>query len=494
MSEIATHSEVSNDDPDDLITEFLALRSFETLDFSTRDTVYQQVEDLISEYTGLITPAAMGMHFYNSKFLKSPVPMPATVSIQRVPSLSDRGGLWLVDGNRDVITIAVVAQISHYPDDLKCGEYLDMNIYNQEITLDSFRRASARVFFNEVQTPVDCNEDVSSIYDAHSARFRSLLNCLQTVTSVYLDSVKSVDKKLYPSQEINMTTFVELHDLGHYGLRGKTANIFQNVPARKTRQSSSMMDVRGQLPDPKKLRSAKKQQNLQALATNKDVKAVSVTERVLGHWPDSEGFIRALAEKQDLSSVQIHIPEVYDAQGTLIHPSDYEQVLTCGKIVEVEFTFHIWDITKAANGKAINKPNRICSNVIQKISVIPDDEDDIRVMLHTEAVKQSQALERQEEEIRIAEEARELARREEVLRLEQTMAKAKLVAETKKKRLELLRTQSIHPSPKTLPQKRGILGPSEGPRASKRLASDVKVMPGQHEQEQVVEDMPVDFD
>lgn len=96
-----------------------------------------------------------------------------------------------------------------------------------------------------------------------------------------------LQEKLYPTQDINMSTFVELHDLGHYGLQGKTANIFQNVPSRKTRQSSSMMNVRGQLPDPSKyyslpiqtsfelfkfvkgkLRKAEKEQNLRALETN----------------------------------------------------------------------------------------------------------------------------------------------------------------------------------------------------------------------------------
>ena len=56
--------------------------------------------------------------------------------------------------------------------------------------------------------------------------------------------------KLYPEQSINMSTFVDLHEFGHYGLRGKTTNIFQNVPGRRTRQSSTMMNIRGRLPDP----------------------------------------------------------------------------------------------------------------------------------------------------------------------------------------------------------------------------------------------------
>ena len=68
---------------------------------------------------------------------------------------------------------------------------------------------------------------------------------------------------------------------------------------------------------------------------------IPITERVLGHWPDSEGCIRSLAEKHDLSNVRIHIPEVYDSQGGLVHPMDYEKVLVCGRVVEVEFNFHV---------------------------------------------------------------------------------------------------------------------------------------------------------
>ncbi|KAJ3916693.1 hypothetical protein F5877DRAFT_80666 [Lentinula edodes] len=492
MPETDIRSEVDSEDTDDLKNDIMTITSFENLDFSARDTLYQQVEHIVNEHIEIMTPTAIGMQFYNNIFSKSPIPEPSTISIQRVPSMGDRGGLWLVDPSRDVITIPVVAQISSYADDLKCGEYLDMSIYNQEISLDSFRRASARLFFNEVYTPQESTEEMKLIYQSHSTRFQKLLNCLQAITSNYLDSVKAIDKKLYPTQDINMSTFVELHDLGHYGLQGKTANIFQNVPSRKTRQSSSMMNVRGQLPDPRKLRKAEKEQNLRALETNDVVNAVPITQRVLGHWPDSEGFIRSLAEKHDLSSVHMHIPEVYDAQGALIHPMDYENVLTCGRIVEVEFNFHIWDITKAANGKAINKPNRICSNIIRKITVVPDDEDDIRVMFHSEAVKRSNELERRAAEKHIAEEARELARREEVLRLEQTMAKAKIVAETKKKRLEQLREQTIKPLTTPTLRKRNSSESLTTGKSVKRVRFDAET-PEEFEEGQVNEDMYVDF-
>lgn len=109
------------------------LRSFISLDFNNRQTLYDQVEGLIAENTQLLTPLDMVMHFFNDVFFNCPLPEASTTSMQRVASLSDHGGLWLVDSGREVISVAVVAQISPYADDLKCGEYLDMNVYNQEV-------------------------------------------------------------------------------------------------------------------------------------------------------------------------------------------------------------------------------------------------------------------------------------------------------------------------------------------------------------------------
>ncbi|KAJ3873996.1 hypothetical protein F5051DRAFT_443728 [Lentinula edodes] len=469
------------------------LRSFISLDFNNRQTLYDQVEGLIAENTQLLTPLDMVMHFFNDVFFNCPLPEASTTSMQRVASLSDHGGLWLVDSAREVVSVAVVAQISPHADDLKCGEYLDMNVYNQEINLDSLRRASARLFFNQVFISPDFSDRIANIYAAHSSRFEKLLNVLQEATVQYLDSVKVVDDKLYPEQSINMSTFVDLHEFGHYGLRGKTTNIFQNVPGRRTRQSSTMMNIRGRLPDPRKLKSSEKEKNLRALLTDKDVNDVDIGERLLGHWPDSEGVIRSLAERHNLSAVRMHIPQVYDSQGALVHPMDYERVLTCGRIVSVEFNFHLWDITKGSNGKAVNKPNRICSNIIRKLRVLPEDEDDMRLLFHTEAIRRADDIDRLAEESRLAEEAREMARREEVLRLEQTMAKAKSLANAKKKRLEELRVKTTKDSSTTPTKRSAVALPSGGLRKSKRLESKKGLADVEVEEGEINEDMFIEL-
>ncbi|KAJ3904922.1 hypothetical protein F5879DRAFT_921855 [Lentinula edodes] len=436
------------------------LRNFTSLDFHSRQTLYDQVEQLIAGNLELLSPLDVVMHFLNDTISGNSIPDTSTMSMQRVASLSDHGGLWLVDSAREVVSVAVVAQISPYADDLKCGEYLDMNVYNQEINLDSLRRASARLFFNEVSSSAEFSDEIANIYTAHSSRFQKLLNVLQEVTMQYLDSVKAIDDKLYPQQSVSMSTFVELHDFGHYG----------------------------------KLKSSEKERNLKALLTDKDVNEVEIGERLLGHWPDSEGVIRSLAERHDLSSVRMHVPEVYDSQGALVHPMDYDRVLTSGGIVLVEFNFHLWDITKGSNGKAVNKPNRICSNIIRKLRVLPEDEDDMRVFLHTEALRCADDIDRLAEASRLAEEARELSRREEVLRLEKTMAKAKLLTDAKKKRLEELRVKTTKNSPSTVPAKRAAVTVSNGSlRKSKRLELKKGVVDVDVEEEETTEDI-IDMD
>lgn len=64
-----------------------------------------------------------------------------------------------------------------------------------QINLDSLRRASARLFFNQVFSSAEFSDEIANIYTAHSSRFQELLNVLQEVTMQYLDSVKIIDGK-----------------------------------------------------------------------------------------------------------------------------------------------------------------------------------------------------------------------------------------------------------------------------------------------------------
>ncbi|KAJ3872334.1 hypothetical protein F5051DRAFT_445290 [Lentinula edodes] len=228
-------------------------------------------------------------------------------------------------------------------------------------------------------------------------------------------------------------------------------------------------------PDPRKLRASEKEKNLNALKTSASIDAVDIWHRQLGHWPDSEGYIHDLAEKHDLSNVRFHIPSVYDAQGSLVHPMDYENVLVPGCFVMVELQFHLWDITKTTDGKAINRPSRIFSNMINHLHVLSDDADDLGLLLHTEALNRAKKIKQDMESKRQAEEAREIAKREEVMRIQQTMTRAKALSDMKKKRLEELRGQSSVDSMSQgeLSRKRkASLGRSNKGESHKRVSGD----------------------
>ncbi|KAJ3854696.1 hypothetical protein EV368DRAFT_80350 [Lentinula lateritia] len=415
---------------------------YHSLDFTADETLYDQVEGMIAENAKILDPLSAFMQYYMDVFTASPIPTPSNVSLQRVSALSEYGGLWMVNESREVVRIGLVVQMSQFRDDSKYGQYMDMNAYNSQITIDSFRRACARLFFHEVYTPAECTAEVAEIYNAHKTRFNVVLNLLQHCTTQYIDQASATDDKLYPDQKINVITFVHLHNMGYYGLQGRTMNIFRNTPSRRSNQHSSMSTIRGNLPDPRKLRASEKEKNLNALKTSASIDAVDIWHRQLGHWPDSEGYIHDLAEKHDLSNVKFHIPSIYDAQGSLVHPMDYENVLVPGCLVMVEFEFHLWDITKSTDGKAINRPSRIFSNMINHLHVLSDDVDDLGLLLHTEALNRTNKIKQDMEHKRQAEEAREIAKREEVMRIQQTMTRAKALSDMKKKRLEELRGQS----------------------------------------------------
>lgn len=154
--------------------------------------------------------------------------------------------------------------------------------------------------------------------------------------------------------------------------------------------------------------------------------------------------------------------------------------------------FHRWDITKSANGSAVNKPNRICSNIIRKLHVLPQDDDDMRLLFHTEALNRVEGFERHSEQLRVAEEARELARREEVLRLEQTMAKAKAVADAKRKRLQELRVQSTSSSGTSVLAKRNGSKSFGEPELPKRIQLDESASEFVHEDGELINDISVE--
>lgn len=141
----------------------------------------------------------------------------------------------------------------------------------------------------------------------------------------------------------------------------------------------------------------------------------------------------------------------------------------------------------------MNKPNRICSNIIRKLRVLPEEEDDMRLLFHTEAVRRADDIDRLAEESRLAEEARELARREEVLRLEKTMEKAKSLADAKKKRLEELRIKTTKNS-STTPTKRSAVALASGNlRKSKRLELKKGLADVEVEEGEINEDMFIDM-
>ncbi|KAF9040317.1 hypothetical protein BDP27DRAFT_1372207 [Rhodocollybia butyracea] len=430
----------------DKADERLVADTFADIDFEDVNTLYEQVEDFGSDQLSRLSPMTASINHMLAVHARR-IPDPSTTVVRRC---TGQQGLWITNEGHNVVSVSLVAQISPYPLDSKLGPYLDMISYNGAISVDSFRRASAKFYLTEPSEPRESSIETKKVYSKSKDRFLELLNFLQSNTTRYLDGNAREDKRLYPnrSDPIGISTWVDIHQMGHYGLVGRTMNIFQNVPssANKIRSPLHLMNFRGKLPDPSKLREAERERNLKALEVEYPAEDVDILDRKLGHWPDPDGVIRTLAEQNDFAGVNVRVPDVYDAQGVLVHPMDYEAVFGLGCMVYVTLTFRLWDITKGSNGSAIPKPTRSCSNVIQSMRVISDEEDDFRVWLHTDAIAEKDRVIQENENRMVAEEARMKAQKEEMVRIEKSESKAKEVAAQKKRRLEDLRLQSANAS------------------------------------------------
>ncbi|KAF9074236.1 hypothetical protein BDP27DRAFT_1416536 [Rhodocollybia butyracea] len=443
MAEISsTTPQITETNEKDEESGTTVLHDFHRLDFQNGNTLYDDVELYSAELLAKFAPLTASIHHILNLHAE-PIPDPSTTLIRRC---SNRQGLWITDEDHNPVSVSIVAQISSIPLDSKLGPYLDMTMFNRMITVDSFRRAAARFYLVEAYAQNGSSAETYEVYQRNKERLFNLLTFLQVNTTQYVDNGLKEDQRLYPnrSEPLGITTWVDVHQNGYYGLIGRTLNIFENVPPSSSRTgiSSQLMKFKGKLPDPGKLQAAERERNLRALEVQYPVEDVETFDRKLGHWPDPDGQIRALAEKNDLCGVHLRVPDVYDSGGIIVHPMQYESVFVPGSLVFVTLTFRMWDITRGSNGGPVAKPNRLCSNVIEKIRLLSNDADDLRFWLHTDSITERNRIVQEAEDRDAAERDRIDSERREMVRVEEVETKARELAAQKKKRIEDLRLQS----------------------------------------------------
>ncbi|KAF9066239.1 hypothetical protein BDP27DRAFT_1365776 [Rhodocollybia butyracea] len=434
MADTST-SNINLSDTDNKNEESSVLQAFQEIDFQNGTTLYDQVEAAGDKLLTSLSPLTASLNHALLTHSK-PIPDPTTTMIRRC---SGRQGLWITSENHDLVLVSMVAQISPDASDSKVG-------------IDSLRRACAKIYVAHPYAPQPSSDEQQKIYDGNKERFFELLNFLQVNTTQYVD---------HNGKEDSIITWVDIHSLGHYGLVCKTLNIFENVPSNshKTKTSMQLMNFKGKLPDPKKLRAAEMEKNLKAMEVEAPIEGIvtftngqtreliflKTSKLSTGSWATGltlmVSFILWLSI-MIFSEVKLRIPDMYDPQGILVHPIDYEELFSPGSMVHVTLSFRMWDITRTLSGGPINKPNRLCSNVIESMRLLSDDADDLRLWLHEDAIKERNRIIQEHDSKEAAKAVREEIEKEEMIRAEETALKVKVVADQKKKRLADLRLQS----------------------------------------------------
>ncbi|KAF9066229.1 hypothetical protein BDP27DRAFT_1424011 [Rhodocollybia butyracea] len=436
------------------------LQTFRDIDFQSGTTLHDQVEALSTKLFSNLSPLTASMNHALIMHSK-PIPDPITTLIREC---SGRQDLWIMSEDHDIVLVSFVAKISPYPLDSKLGAYLDMDGFNGTIGVDSFRRACAKIYLSEPCAPTECSNETQEIYQKNKERFFDLLNFLQDNTTQYMDHNAKEDsefqpkffgayndnevvERLYPNhtEPLGISTWEDIHRLGHFGLVCKTVNIFENVPSNSTKAKTSvqLMKFYGGVPDPAKLRAAEREKNMRAFDVQYPLEAIEdIHDRKLGHWPDPDGLIRTLAGNNDFSDVTLRIPAMYDSKGALVHPIDYEGVFEPGSMVHVTLSHRMSDITKGLDGGPVSNPNRLCSNVIESMRILSDNPGDLRLWMHGDAINERNRI-MQEVDNKVAEDAiRYQIHKEERDRTKDTPLKASEVSLQKPYSLTNLHLQS----------------------------------------------------
>ncbi|KAG2131550.1 hypothetical protein BD769DRAFT_1666585 [Suillus cothurnatus] len=88
----------------------------------------------------------------------------------------------------------------------------------------------------------------------------------------------------------------------------------------------------------------------------------------LMHMPDPQGHYHTVMKIFKLDEIPVVVPNVRDADGVLIHPSEYSQKLKSGQPVAVEVVMRLW--TFAPDGKRPTG-SRIYQTVLKSLKVLP---------------------------------------------------------------------------------------------------------------------------
>ncbi|KIK56592.1 hypothetical protein GYMLUDRAFT_61861 [Collybiopsis luxurians FD-317 M1] len=173
----------------------------------------------------------------------------------------------------------------------------------------------------------------------------------------------------------------------------------------------------------------------------------------LSHLYDPDKHFQHLTVEYNLSPVTIPVHNWRDTANDLVHMQLYSDVFKPNTLIYVELKVHVFNIIKTGQNDPVTQPACIGSIIIQKIRVLPTDEDDVQ-LLHIDAtVQQKEKEDHKREEHCMAEEHHQQLFKKEQKCVAEHNTKLAVESEKKKRKLDIARTKvsSVTPTPTVIP-------------------------------------------
>ncbi|KAJ3967499.1 hypothetical protein EV361DRAFT_930278 [Lentinula raphanica] len=162
-------------------------------------------------------------------------------------------------------------------------------------------------------------------------------------------------------------------------------------------------------------------------------------ELTFGHLQDPDNCYLDLALDYDLSMLTMPVRDWRDGTNDVVPMRDYSNVFTPSTKVYVECKLQLYNIVEGPGKRAIVRPSRVASAIIDHIRVLPNDEAGIRLMYIESARTAKDNEDRDREQEREAKEQRERDIERERKRVADENASLAAENERKKRKLDLAR-------------------------------------------------------
>ncbi|KAE9397896.1 hypothetical protein BT96DRAFT_940545 [Gymnopus androsaceus JB14] len=225
----------------------------------------------------------------------------------------------------------------------KIGDYFDLNVFDNQITLKNFSKTRLCTYLRSLPTidtnGVGYNHAELEVITHSNLRFDRFGGFLSVVFDKFLSQNKELDEDLYPDGGVQNNGWVRLLG-GYYSLPLVSDFMFTNVPrALSAAVPMTAADIRAEM------YRLEKECNLAAFRCD------LTCER--------KGLYRELACTVNLGQVRFTIHKIYDRQGEIIHPVEYKDNMPVGTwvAVEVQPIFSSWDMSRALKDSNTTKKN-----------------------------------------------------------------------------------------------------------------------------------------